>query len=155
MAHNYSQNIFHKCLIVLLFWGSIGWNGSRVWRRTKWAPQERKYYLICTHVTFSNILCGCYWVSICQISTERTKTSDSGNSRNILLLAGKRNKIKRTHFLSVICYWYVFYLIVLNSIKSSFNHFPRIFLNNLILLNFFIITITYFKYIWQCAFLFI
>lgn len=91
-------------------WGCIGWSGSKVLRKTKWASQERRYYLIRTHVTFSNILCGCCWASICQISTERTKTRESGNSRNILLLAGKKNKIRWSHCLPVECHWYVFYL---------------------------------------------
>lgn len=98
---------FHKCLIILL-WGCIGWTGSKVLRETKWASQERRSYLICTHVTFSNILCGCCWAPICQISTERTKTRDSDNSRNILSLAGKRNQIRWSHLLPVICYWYLF-----------------------------------------------
>lgn len=138
---------FHKCLIISLPWGCIGWSGSNVLRKTKWASKERRYYLICTHVTFSNILCGCCWAPICQISTERTKTRDSGNSGNILLLAGTRNQIRWSHFLPVIYYWYMFYLAISHFIQNAFNRFTVIFLNYLVPLNFFSITNIYLKYI--------
>lgn len=93
------------------------------------------------------ILCGCCWAPICQISTERTKTSDASNSRNIILLTGKRNKIRRGHFLPVKCYWYMFYLAILHFKQNAFNHFTVIFLNYLISLNLFVTTNVYFKYI--------
>ena len=105
-----------------------------------------------------HILCGCCWAPICQISTERTKTRDAGNSRSILLLCSKRNKIRRSSSIPVICYWFVFYLAILYFTQNAFNHFTDTFLNYLISLNFFMIDV-YFKYIlwpvviWQCAFL--
>ena len=137
----------------------MGWSGSEVLRRTKWASQGRRYYLICTCVTFSNILCGCSWAPICQISTEKTRTRDASNSINILLLAGKRNEIRKSHFLPVVCYWYVFFLAVSHFEQNSFNHFTVIFLNYLISLNFSMMTNIYFKYIlwsaiiWEYTFL--
>lgn len=103
----------------------------------------KKYYLICTHVIFSNILRGCCWAPICQILTEGTKTRDSSNLRNIFLLAGKRNKIRRSHCLPVICYWCAFYSAISHFIQNYFNHFTVISLNYLMSINVFITTSIY------------
>lgn len=132
---------------------------SKVLRRAKWASQGKRYYLICTHITFSNILCGCCWDSICQMSTEKTNTKDSSTSRNIFLPAGKRNKIRKSPFLPVTCYCYMFYLGISHLIQNVFSPLTVIVLDYLISMNFFIIINIYFKYIlwsliiWQCAFL--
>lgn len=97
-----------------------------------------------------HILCGCCWAPICQISTERTKTRDAGNSGSILLLTSKRNKIRRSYSIPVICYWFVFYLAILYFKQNAFNHFNDTFLNYLISLNFFMIDV-YIKYTMTCS----